>query len=408
MALYGNLNKTYSAGVAPEITEYIQKKAETNITPMLIHLRDAQVRPLPMNNGMVANFRKFTELEARLAPIAEGVTPDGQLLSQTTFSAMLQSYGGHVELTKEMIYYALSNMTSEASRLLNNQAALTLDTLAANAFNAGLNVQYAGNNSVRGTIAASDKLTYAEIKEAVRTLELANIPTFPDGSYHAIVHPRTEFDITADELFMDISKYQNQVKIERYELGRIWNTRLFKSTNAKVFEVESYVYGTTASLDASADFDATNGIFTYDAVVSVDEAREMTGKMVNMQYTDGSAYVYPMTIMSVNPTTKQIKFRWQPEATITDNWTTTNSLTIVPLGAGAASVPVYSTLVYGPDAFGTIKLTGHGNLHTEIIPPGGHEDPYRQKGLAVWYVDGFCAVIINQDAVVRIESGATA
>jgi N4-gp56 family major capsid protein len=408
MALYDNLNKTYSAGVASEITEYIQRKAETNITPMLIHLRDAQVRPFPMNSGMTANFRKFTELAARLTPIAEGVTPTGQLLTQTTYSAMLQSYGGHIELTKEMIYYALSNMTREASRLLNNQAALTLDTLAANAFSAGLNVQYAGGNTVRGTIAATDKLTYAEIKEAVRTLELANIPTFPDGSYHAIVHPRTEFDITADTLFTDTSKYQNQTKIERYELGKIWNTRLFKSTNAKVFTVESYVYGTTASLVASANFDATNGIFTYSAAVTVDEAREMTGKMVNVQYTDGSNYVYPMTIMSVNPTTKQIKFRWQPATSVTDNWTTAKTLTIVPLGAGAASVPVYSTLVYGPDAFGTIKLDSHGNLHTEVVPPGGHDDLYHQKGAVVWYVDGFCAVIINQDAVVRIESGATA
>lgn len=412
MAVFDNLNYTYSSGVAPAVVQYYERTLLENMKPEMVHSRDAQKRALPLNNGKRVQFRRFTPFSAITTPLVEGVTPAGQTLEETAFTAMVKPYGGHVELTDEMDFYMLDNMHQETAELLADQAALSLDTISRDALNAGMNVQYTGANTSRGTIAATDKLTYADIKKAVRTLRRNNVRPFPDGYYHAIVHPDTVFDLTSDSMWVDVAKYQDKQPVEKYELGTIYKVKFFESTNAMVFKAQSYIYGSTSAIVASADYDATNRELTTSAAITADDARAMTGLMVNVQYTSSATnYVTPMCIESVDYVNKKIKFRWNPDSTVTANWTTAKSLKIVPYGGGASGAPVYSTLVYGQDAFGTIELGGNGkNVQILIKPVGssGALDPLDQRGTIAWKVKGFCTVILQDDFIVRIESGATA
>lgn len=413
MPVFDHLNYTYSPGVSPSVIQYYERTLLENMVPEMVHARDAQKRSLPLNNGKRVQFRRFTPFDAITTPLAEGVTPTGQTLVETAFTAMVKPYGGHVELTDEMDFYMLDNMHQETAKLLSDQAALSLDTISRNALNAGMNVQYAGSNTARATIAATDKLTYAEIKKAVRTLRRKNVRPFSDGYYHAIVHPDTVFDLTSDTMWVDVSKYQDKQKVEKYELGTIYKVKFFESTNSMVFKAQTYLWGTTASLAASADFDVTNKCLTYSASgITEDIAREMTGQMVYLQYTVSSANtVTPMCIERWDAVNKKVYFRWVPGTSITSNWTTAKSLTMVPYGGGASGAPVYSTLVYGQDAFGTIELGGNGkNVQILIKPVGssGALDPLDQRGTIAWKVKGFCTVILQDDFIVRIESGATA
>ena len=413
MPVFDNLNYTYSAGVAPAVVQYYERTLLENMKPEMVHARDAQKRALPLNNGKRVQFRRFTPFDAITTPLAEGVTPAGQTLVETAFTAMVKPYGGHVELTDEINWYMLDNIHQETAKLLSDQAALSLDTISRNALNAGMNVQYAGSNSARATIAATDKLTYAEIKKAVRTLRRKNVRPFPDGYYHAIVHPDTVYDLTSDTMWVDVSKYQDKQKVEKYELGTIYKVKFFESTNAMVFKAKSYLFGTTASLAASADFDVTNKCMTYSASgITEDIAREMTGQLVYLQYTVSSANtVTPMCIERWDAVNKKIYFRWVPGTSITSNWTTAKTLTMVPYGGGASGAPVYSTLVYGSDAFGTIELGGSGKNVQIIIKPVGSSgalDPLNQRGTIAWKVNGFCTVILQDDFIIRIETGATA
>lgn len=410
MAVFDNLNYTYSPGVAPAVVQYYERTLLENMQPEMVHARDAQKRSLPLNNGKRVQFRRFTPFDAITTPLAEGVTPAGQTLVETAFTAMVKPYGGHVELTDEMDFYMLDNMHQETAKLLADQAALSLDTISRNALNAGMNVQYTGSNTTRGTIAASDKLTYADIKKAVRSLRRKNVRPFPDGYYHAIVHPDTVFDLTSDTMWVDVSKYQDKQKVEKYELGTIYKVKFFESTNAMVFKAKTYLYGTTADITASANFDAVNKCLTTAATISEDVARELTGQLVYVQFTKSSTNtVTPMCIERVDAAAKKIYFRWVPAST--SDWTTTNSLKIVPYGGGASGAAVYSTLVYGQDAFGTIELGGNGkNVQILIKPVGssGALDPLDQRGTIAWKVKGFCTVILQDDFIIRIESGATA
>ena len=409
MAVFDNLNKTYSPGVAPSVVEYYERSLLENMKPEMVHNRDAQKRTLPEHNGKTVKFRRFTPFSAITEPLAEGVTPAGQTLTETAFTAMVKPYGGHVELTDEINFYLLDNMHQETAKLLADQAALSLDTISRNALNAGMNVQYANSKTSRGALASTDKLTFAEIKTAVRNLKRKNVKPFADGFYHAIVHPDVVHDLTADTMWVDVAKYQDKVKTERYELGTIYNVKFFESTNAMVFKAQTYIYGTKTSLTATA-FDAATKCMTVSDSISEDDARAMTGLLVNVQITKSSANsVTPMCIERVDATNKKVYFRWVPASTT--DWTTTNALKIVPYGGGASGADVYSTLIYGENAFGTIELGGTGrNVQILINAPGssGALDPLAQRGTIAWKVKGFCTVILQDDFIVRIESGATA
>ena len=409
MAVFDNLNKTYSPGVAPSVVEYYERSLLENMKPEMVHNRDAQKRTLPEHNGKTVKFRRFTPFAAITEPLAEGVTPAGQTLTETAFTAMVKPYGGHVELTDEINFYLLDNMHQETAKLLADQAALSLDTISRNALNAGMNVQYANSKTSRGALASTDKLTFAEIKTAVRNLKRKNVKPFADGFYHAIVHPDVVHDLTADTMWVDVAKYQDKVKTERYELGTIYKVKFFESTNAMVFKAQTYIYGTKTSLTATA-FDAATKCMTVSDSISEDDARAMTGLLVNVQITKSSANsVTPMCIERVDATNKKVYFRWVPASTT--DWTTTNALKIVPYGGGASGADVYSTLIYGENAFGTIELGGTGrNVQIIINAPGssGALDPLAQRGTIAWKVKGFCTVILQDDFIVRLASGATA
>ena len=409
MAVFDNLNKTYSPGVAPSVVEYYERSLLENMKPEMVHNRDAQKRTLPEHNGKTVKFRRFTPFAAITEPLAEGVTPAGQTLTETAFTAMVKPYGGHVELTDEINFYLLDNMHQETAKLLGDQAALSLDTISRNALNAGMNVQYANSKTSRGALDSNDKLTFAEIKTAVRNLKRKNVKPFADGFYHAIVHPDVVHDLTADTMWVDVAKYQDKVKTERYELGTIYKVKFFESTNAMVFKAQTYIYGTKTSLTATA-FDAATKCMTVSDSISEDDARAMTGLLVNVQITKSStASVTPMCIERVDATNKKVYFRWVPASTT--DWTTTNALKVVPYGGGASGADVYSTLIYGENAFGTIELGGTGrNVQIIINAPGssGALDPLAQRGTIAWKVKGFCTVILQDDFIVRLESGATA
>lgn len=412
MPVFDNLNKTYSPGVAPAVLDYYERKFLQNPKADRVHGHDAQVRTLPEGNGKRVTFFRMTPFEVDTTPLKEGVTPEGMEVVVNKFSMMVKPYGKHIEVTDEMNFYVLDDVHKRYAEQLRDQAMMTIDTIERDAYSAGMNVQYAGAKASRSALTAADVLTYAEIKKAVRTLKRKNAKRFSDNCYHAIVHPDIVHDLTSDSMWVDVSKYQDKEKVEAYELGKIYGVKFYESTNAKTFNAETYLYGTTAKLTASANFDAAARMMTVSTVISEDDARALTGKLVTVRTTtSGSNVDTLMCIERVIPgaSTTQIYFRWVPADTA--SWTTANALCIVPTGGGASGATVFSTIIYGQDALGEVALEGGGkNVKIILNPPGsaGANDPLEQRGTAGWKIKGFCAGILQDDYIVRIESGATA
>ncbi len=398
MAIFDNLNMTTSPGVAPGVVDYYERTLLENAKPEMVHARDAQKRTLPENNGKHVQFRRMVPYAAVTEPLKEGITPAGQEIRQTAFTAMVKPYGRHVEVTDELDYYLIDNMHQEVAKLLSDQATLSLDTIARNALHTGMNVQFAGGKANRTALTAADKLTPEEIKKAVRTLKRANCKPFADGYYHAIVHPDAVYDLTASEDWIDIAKYQDKSKIEKYELGTMYKVKFYESTNAMVYETKAYLYGETASLTIASCDEATRTVVVSEEIAP-DDARALTGQMVTVN-AGGTAHL--MCVERVDYANKKITFRWMPEGGVTGS--------IEPEGT-ADGVNVFGTVVYGENAFGDIELGGNGgNVKVIINPPGssGAADPLEQRGTIAWKVKGYTVVILQDSFIVRIEHGATA
>lgn len=410
---YGNINMTSSPGVAPGIAQYYIRTLLRNEGPELVHGRDAQKKLLPLNNGKRVQFRKMTPFPASTKPLQEGITPAGQKLLQTSFTAMVKPYGDYVPFSDELQLVHLDDLHKETAQLLSDQALLTIDTVERDAMNAGMNVQYAGAKTARVQLAPTDILTYADIKKAVRTLKRNLAKVFPDGFYHAIVHPDSVHDLTSDPMWVDVAKYQDKQKVEKYELGTMYKVKFFESTNAKTFEDESVLFGIIAELTIAtgAVMDpVTRSILVAEAITE-DEAREITGKLVNVSYTSGTAKITTVCIERVDAGAAgkaKVYFRWLPSDYAT--WIQTNGAKIVPTGGGASGATVYSTLVYGQDSYGDVVLGDNGrNVNVYIHEPGsaGSADPVHQRGTISWKVKGFCSVILQDAFIVRLEHGAS-
>jgi len=409
MAVYDNLNYSYDQGVSPTLQDYFQRQALKNVQPNLGYAADAQMIEQPEHNGKHVHFHRFTELPAITKPLYEGVTPDGQKLTETEFSVMTKPYGGFIPYTDEFDLFHIDNMTKAMSDRLNNQARLSIDTIVRDEISAGLNVMYPGAVTNRAALTKANVINYAVIKRVVRKLKKAGAQPFSDGYYHAKIDHDTYFDLTQDQHWIDVATYQNDTRVQKYELGTIYKVKFFEVDNGKIFANETYLYGSKANLTATA-FSAATRTMTVSDTISEDEARELTGKLVYVQYTKSSTdYVTPMCIEYVDAAAKTVKFRWVPADTT--DWTVANTLKVVPSGGATSGDEVHATLIYGKDAYGIVQLGGKGtpNIQTIVKAPGssGSDDPLNQRGTIAWKVKHFCAAIIQDDFIVRVEHGVS-
>ena len=413
-----NTNYSYDSGIAPTLLEsYLQRRALKNVEPTLGYLTDAQMIEQPKNNGKHVTFFRYTELPAVTKPLYEGVTPDGQKLTETAFSVMTKNYGGYMAYTDEIDLWHVDSKTQAMSDRLNRQAALSIDTVGRDAICAGLNVMYPGAVTARAALTNSNIITYALIKKAVRNLKKKGAQPFADGFFHAKIDHDTYYDLTQDEHWNDVAKYQSDTRVQRYELGTIYKVKFFEVDNGKTFTNESYLYGTTGSLlapNASGVWNQTDRTLTVSATIDTDIARELTGKMVYVAYTTSTTRDTKtlMCIEKVTPLTSTaiVKFRWAPAEAVTNNWTYAHDVGILPSGGGN-DIDVHATIIYGQDAFGMVKLGGKGKPNIQIIvkPLGssGSDDPLNQRGTIAWKVPFFCAAVLQDDFIVRIEHGVS-
>ena len=417
------MNYSYNAGIAPTLLEsYLQRRALKNVELNLGYLNDAQQIEQPKNNGKHVTFFRYTELPAITKPLYEGVTPDGQNLEETAFSVMTKDYGGWMGYTDEIDLWHVDSKTQAMSDRLNRQAALSIDTVGRDAICAGLNVMFPSGVTARASISDANsghRISYDMIKKAVRNLKIKGAQPFSDGYFHAKIDHETYYDLTNDTHWDDANKYQDKKREEKYLLGTIYNVKFYEVDNGKTFTDETYLIGETTSfaVPSGATYDRTNRELTVTASLTSDQARELTGKLVYVAYTNSTTNDTKtlMCIEKVTPgtSTAKIKFRWQPAASVTDKWVyTTYQACILPSGGGASSTVVHASIIYGRDAFGMVKLGGKGKPNIQIIvkPLGssGDSDPLNQRGSVAWKVPFFACVVLQDDFIVRLEHAVSA
>ena len=404
MATNTTINTAASAAFNKQF--YDKKLIETAKT-RLVHASFGQKRSIPRHGGKRVEFRKydlFTPDQDALT-LTEGVTPTGQSLSQSTVEAEVKQYGAYVEVSDLLDLTAYDEVISDSAELLGEQLGTVIEWVTRDAMCATTNVQYAGGRAARNALEASDKLTVAEVRKAVRTLKNNKARTFTtaiDGSvrkphFVCICSPAATYDLQSDSLWQDVSKYSNAEQIYSGEIGRLFGVVFVEATEAKVYTQS--VYNKVSSV-SNADVTLANALTDAEkAYLSV------AGNKVYIGSTECTLASTPLTYSGTSPVIH-----------LTANVTASANDKVYSDDAGKLdstskkSTPVHASLVFGADAYGVIDVDGSGTMETIIKPHGssGSLDPLNQRATVGAKVAAYAAKVLNPLWLVKIEHGVTA
>jgi N4-gp56 family major capsid protein len=177
----------------------------------------------------------------RTTPLTEGVTPTSEKLTATDISCTPLQYGGLVEITDVILDTHEDPILQEATAVLGEQAAKTVETIRYNVLKACSNVFYA--NSVAGRTSVVAVISRADQRKIVRALErqeaqhitsiVKSTTSFNTESILPAFVGVTHVDLTSDVRsmtgFVGIQDYGKVTPFET-EIGSCEDCRYIKST----------------------------------------------------------------------------------------------------------------------------------------------------------------------------------
>lgn len=224
-----------SSGLADEMKTFYDRVLLERALPVLLHDKFAQKKGIPKNNGKTIEFRKFAALAVQTTPLIEGqLFTDLKDLSASAITATVVQQGDAVGLSDIVSTTTIDPILTEAAENLGESAGETIDELIRNVLVAGTTVQYAADRAGRSSIQAADTMTVAEIREAVLTLKLNRAKKI-GGFYHAIIHPRTAYDIQGTAEWVSANQYHQTNRQFDGSLGELYGVKFWESDKAKVF-----------------------------------------------------------------------------------------------------------------------------------------------------------------------------
>lgn len=243
--------------ISPAIAAYSVVRMLKRAMPYLQLERFGQSYPLPTNNTKTAKFRRYFMVGATgsagsgsgnfniptaIVPLLEGVTPAGSKLSNQDYTVTLQQYGDYISITDVVMDTHTDPILQEATDILGEQAALTVETLRFNVLKAGTNVFYgnavAGRSSVVTAISLADQRRVTtglnrqnakKITQVVASTADYNTKSV-EAAYMAVCHPDLETDIRSMSGFKPVADYGTHTTPFEGEIGSVEQVRYLTST----------------------------------------------------------------------------------------------------------------------------------------------------------------------------------
>jgi len=232
-----NSSNAYSA----LITELVAQQAQENLRDRLVHAMPGNYTAGRFQKGSneirYARYPDLTPLGVA-DTLTEAGAPAEYDLTVTTESFVPKQYGKVLKISDLAQLDSPHDLISIASERLARVATESMDTIIRDVIAQGTNVRYVAGRASRALIQSTDKLTGLEVKQTVAKLKAANIPTFADGFYRAIIHPSVEFDVMTDTSangFLEASKYTKSLDLLNGEIGAYAGVRFLVSPTAKTF-----------------------------------------------------------------------------------------------------------------------------------------------------------------------------
>lgn len=229
--------------LSAEDKTFYERALLERLLPQLNFYKDATKKKLPKNQGRTINFRRFNSLTAPGSSLTEGVTPDGNNLDISVITATVAQEGDWVSISDLIQMTGIDPVITETSELLGEEAGEVVDNRIQTAISTGTNVFYAGGATTRAGLENATKkyLTGDDIKKIVRKLKNANAKRFADGFYHMQIDPDIAYDLMADPMWVDVSKYSKPEQMAKGELGKMHGMKFFETTNLNVVDSSAEV-----------------------------------------------------------------------------------------------------------------------------------------------------------------------
>lgn len=203
----------------------------------LVMFKDAMKGSIPANQGLTTEWRAWAALPLATTPLTEGSPPSDSALSISKVTATVAQYGAWVKASDLLVHQGIDPVWAQIYDLLGENAGESIHTKLVSVLAAGTVVRYVGQTS-RTAVTAANVMTVVEVRKAMRTLAAANVKRFPDGFYHALIHPNVAYDIMTDTAWRNPGEYRGDFagnSIAAGELGSLYGIKFLQSTDAPVF-----------------------------------------------------------------------------------------------------------------------------------------------------------------------------
>jgi N4-gp56 family major capsid protein len=252
-----------TSGLSQEMSTYYEKVFLARAEYEYIYQQGGQMRTQPANEGKQVVFTRHTPLATATTALTEGTNPSEVNLTATNVSATLAEYGTTVRISRFLSETSIDANNKEKIEVVGQNMGETLDELTRNELFTGATVQFAGAKAALTDLSASNVLSIAELRKAVRTLKNNKARRYQDkvASWMGKVSPYTSYDLTSDATFLSADIYSNKAeKLYNGELGTILSVRLIESPNVKsesstVTVYSNFIHGSDAfgTIDLEAD-----------------------------------------------------------------------------------------------------------------------------------------------------------
>ena len=375
-------------------------------------------QPLPANNGMTVEWRKWNTLPDA-SVLAEGVIPTGVKMGQTTLTGSIAQHGIYTTMSDLVKLHLVDDILLGATEELGESAGRTNDKLIRSVLMEGTNVMYADTLDSNGAYSATptgrwgmtatnNRLTPDMVNQVVTFLKKQEAPMI-DGKYIALIHPSVADDLrTYRDLWLDMHKYAATTEIFNGEIGELHGVRFIETNNAKIWSgtaltsTNRYLTCTATYIENDTTTTAPGGGETsvYKLTIAETPTAALVGRYVHVN--DAGTYVNTVKIVGIDAGNKYL---WLDSAL---GITPTASDKLYP-GEGAAeststagSSAVYATLFLGREAYGLIDPDGGGlqMIFKSAKEIGGPLEQFSTAG----YKFSTGTKILYQERMVRVES----
>lgn len=292
--------------------------------------------------------------------------------------------GRVIKLTDVAMMENPFNLLEVAADRVARNALATADKRVAEVLSAGAQVMYGGGATSRATIPSNSPLTGQLVKLAVARLKAAAVPTFEDGTYRAIVHPGSTYDLESDTTvggWIDAQRYAGSSALFTGEVGRYAGVRFIESPAAVSFAA---VAGPSITLAGAAAIAATD-IVTISAPTNL-----VAGNRIKIQtLTGGAGLTAGNTYYIVQPVdSTHFKLSATLNGAAIDITSDSSAITAQVVN------DVLNCVIFGPEAY---AFGDWGSIQTYFTEPGGTTDPLHQLAQVGWK-GMFGAVIMGEGA----------